>query len=143
LKTLTSPEEKTVLMKYPRGQEYSSQVQGFTIIEVVVAVFIISVTIVGGVMGFSNGLALVADLRERATADRIAGETMEELRGGVSLPNSETTSTEGTYTVTTDPQAVESALTKITVTVTWTSHRGNSRSRSLVTYFTENGISKN
>ena len=124
-------------------QNYPSKTQGFTIVEVVVAVFIISVTIVGGVMGFSNGLALVADLRERATADRIAQETMEEFRGGIPIPHNETTSTEGTYTVTTDPQAVQSALTKVTVTVGWTSHRGNPRSRSLVTYFTENGITKN
>ena len=122
-------------------QDHSSQAQGFTIIEVVLAVFIISVTIVGGVMGFSNGLGDgLGDGQE--TADRLAQETVEELRGGASLPNSETTSTEGIYTIATYPASVHSALTKVTVTVGWTSHRGNPRARSLVTYFTENGISK-
>ena len=129
-----------MLKECPGRNVPNSKTQGFTIVEVVVAVFIITVTIVGGVMGFSNGLALVADLRERATADRIAGETMEELRGGITPVDDPG----DRYIVTVDNQSTGlSALTKVTVTVGWTSPRGNSRSRSLVTYFTENGIGKN
>jgi len=115
-------------------QNYPSKTQGFTIVEVVVAVAIISVTIVGGVMGFSNVLALLGEVRETSTADRLAQEAMEEIRADV-VPVDDPTDR---YTTDVSFQGSGlSGLTQVTVTVTWRSQTGNNRSRSLVTYFTE------
>jgi len=118
--------------------------QGFTIIEVLVAVFIIGVATVGIVMGFSSGLAMVEEIRQMATADRIAQEVMEELRGGENIGNipPSVEREETVYEIFPDPSPVLSALTQVTVTVEWTSHTGRNFSRSLVTYFTEDGITK-
>ena len=123
-----------MLKECPGRNVPTSKTQGFTIIEVVVAVAIISVTIVGGVMGFSNVLALLGEVRETSTADRLAQEAMEEIRAGL-VPVDDTTDR---YTTDVSFQGSGlSALTKVTVTVTWKSQTGNNRSRSLVTYFTE------
>lgn len=118
--------------------------KGFTIIEVLVAVFVIGVATVGIVMGFSNGLALVREVREIATADRIVQEIMEELRGGENIGNiPPSVEREGTvYEILPDSSPVLTALTQVTVTVEWESHTGRTLSRSLVTYFTEDGITK-
>ncbi|MBE0478997.1 prepilin-type N-terminal cleavage/methylation domain-containing protein [Candidatus Aerophobetes bacterium] len=128
-------------------QKIFKKKQGFTLIEVMVAVFVIAVTIVGLVMGFSYATALVQELREISVADRIAQEKMEELRGDASLlPNGfQTIPADPPYTITISPISVEPALTQITVTVRFNSHarKGVEISRSLVTYFAEGGITKN
>jgi len=122
----------------------SDQKKGFTIIEVIVGVLIISVAIVGIVIGFSGGLAMVNEIRQVVTADRIAQGIMEELRGGESLgaiPSS--LEKDGvTYTISVSPSTVQTALTQVTVTVSFKSHTGRNISRRLATYFTENGITK-
>lgn len=128
-------------------QDYPSKTQGFTIIEVIVAVFIISITVVGGVMGFSNVLVLLGEVRDTSTADRLAQQTMEELRAAT-IPFDDPTDR---YDTDVSPAAesifplseLTTGLTEVTVTVTWTSRTGQNKSRSLVTYFTENGITKN
>lgn len=120
------------------------QSQGFTIIEVLVAIFIIGIAIIGVVIGFSSGLTMVEEIRQTATADRIAQEVMEELRGGESISAIPSNiQREGvTYTISISPSTVEPALTQMTVSVSFNSHTGRSLSRNLVTYFTENGITK-
>ena len=122
--------------------------KGFTIIEVLISALIITVAIVGLVMGFTGGLNKVGQLRETSIADRLIQEKMEELRGGfreIPSPASPDVLNDGRYEVTiTAVQAEPSltALTKVTVTVEWLSHIGKQLSRSLVTYFTEKGITK-
>ena len=118
--------------------------KGFTIIAVLVAAFVIGVAITGLVIGFSNSLTMVEEIREISTADRIAQETMEKLRGGIKMEEIPGTKVVGevTYTVSVSSSAVEEALTEVTVTVEWESHTGKTLSRSLVTYFTEHGITK-
>ena len=122
--------------------------KGFTIIEVLISALIITVAIVGLVMGFTGGLNKVGQLRETSIADRLIQEKMEELRGGfreIPSPTSPDVLDDGRYEVTiTAVQAEPSltALTKVTVTVEWLSHIGKQLSRSLVTYFTEKGITK-
>jgi len=123
-----------VLQECPGINATNLKTQGFTIIEVVVAVAIISITIIGGVMGFSNVLALLGEVRETSTADRLAQEAMEEVRAGL-VPVDDTTDR---YTTDVSFQGSSlSGLTKVTVTVTWKSQTGNNRSRKLITYFTE------
>ena len=119
--------------------------KGFTLIEVLVAVFIIAVSLIGLVIGFSNGFAWMEEMEETSVANHIAQEKMEELRGGVREipdPNSSTTIIENPYEITIAATQVQPALTQVTVTVSWNSHSGKALSRSLVTYFTENGITK-
>ncbi|MBC7189762.1 prepilin-type N-terminal cleavage/methylation domain-containing protein [Candidatus Aerophobetes bacterium] len=121
--------------------------KGFTIIEVLFAIFITAVAITGIVMGFSNGLFLVGELRQISDADRLCQQKMEELRGdSTQLPGppdfSETTF-QDIYDVTISATpAIAPGLTKVTVTVSFTSRSGRNIERKLVTYFTENGISK-
>ena len=122
--------------------------RGFTLIEVLVTIFIIAVAVIGLVMGFSSGLATVQELKQISVADHIAQEKMEELRGGAPLqetPHPQEVIQEGTryfYTITVTPVSGATALSKVTVTVNFTSHTGRSITRRLVTYFTENGITK-
>lgn len=124
-------------------------IKGFTLIEVLVAVFIIAVSLIGLAIGFSNGFAWMEEMEETSVANHIAQEKMEELRGGVREipdPNSSTTILENPYEnpyeITIAATQVQPALTQVTVTVSWNSHSGKALSRSLVTYFTENGITK-
>ena len=121
--------------------------KGFTLIEVLVAVFIIAVSLIGLVIGFSNGFAWMEEMEETSVANHIAQEKMEELRGGIiSIPATSWTTSENiqgcSYGITFTPTSLEPALTQVTVTVSWNSHSGKALSRSLVTYFTENGITK-
>jgi len=122
------------------------QDKGFTLVEVIVSVFIIGIAVTGLVMGFSYGLGLVEEVSEISTVDRIMQEKMEELRGGIidipGPPDYSNTFPESSYTVTITATSIQPALTKVTVTVSWNSHTGKNISRSLVTYFTENGITK-
>jgi len=119
--------------------------KGFTLIEVLVAVFIIAISLIGLAIGFSNGFAWMKEMEETSVANHIAQEKMEELRGGVREipdPSSSTTILENPYEITIAATQVQPALTQVTVTVSWNSHSGKALSRSLVTYFTENGITK-
>ena len=45
---------------------------GFTIIEVLVAAFILAVAVIGLIIGFNRGLTIVGDMREMSNGDRIA-----------------------------------------------------------------------
>jgi len=122
--------------------------KGFTVIEVLISALIVTVAIIGLVIGFTGALNKVGQLRETSIADRLVQEKMEELRGGFrEIPPlaSPDVLNDGRYEVTiTAVQAGPSltALTKVTVTVEWLSHTDKQLSRSLVTYFTEKGITK-
>lgn len=122
--------------------------KGFTVIEVLISALIITVAIIGLVIGFTGALNKVGQLRETSIADRLVQEKMEELRGGFrEIPSfaSPDVFNDGRYEVTiTAVQAGPSltALTKVTVAVEWLSHTDKQLSRSLVTYFTEKGITK-
>ena len=120
-------------------------VKGFTFIEVLIAVFIITVSLLGLAIGFSNGFAWMEEVREVSVANRIAQEKMEELRGGmreIPNPGSPITISEDPYEIIIVATQVESALTQVTVAISWESRPGKALSRNLVTYFTENGITK-
>lgn len=120
--------------------------KGFTLIEVIVSVFVIAVAITGLAMGFSYGLAMVGELQGISVADRVVQEKMEELRGTPSLE--EASGSEGRegimcrYAVNISPVPAATGLSEVTVSVSFDSHAGRTISRSLVTYFTENGITK-
>lgn len=118
--------------------------QGFTIIEVLVAVLIIGVATIGIVMGFSNCLAMVENIKQTSVANRVAQEIMEELRGGKKIEEIPASiERKGVvYTISISPFTVSPALTQVSVKVSWQSHTGKTLSRSLVTYFTENGITR-
>ncbi len=120
-------------------------VKGFTLIEVLIAVFIIAISLLGLAIGFSNGLAWIQVIREVSVANRIAQEKMEEIRGTdpADIPyNTEETKLDKYNVYVDSPVQIEVGLTQATVRVTWTSHSGRELSRSLATYVTEWGINK-
>jgi len=122
-----------------------STAKGFTLIEVLIAIFIIGVSLMGLAIGFSSGLVWIEEVKETSVANRIAQEKMEELRGQVrEIPNpvSPVTISEDPYEIIITATQVEPALTQVTVTVRWISHSGREQSRSLVTYVTKEGINK-
>ena len=127
-------------MKKTKGEGNTAD-SGFTLLEVLIAAFILGVAVLGLVIGLNRGLALVGDMREISTADRLAQETMEEMRGGIRAVGTDSFES-GRYTVTIADLAVAEALTRVTVTVQFNSQLQGSVERSLVTYFTEGGVSK-
>ena len=126
---------------------FSSQ-KGFTLIEAMVAIFIIAVAVIGVVVGFSSGLATVQELEQISVADKIAQEKMESLRGGaplVATSQPESIQREGTVyycTVSVSPVSGATALSEVTVLVNFTSRTGRNITRRLSTYFAEDGITK-
>jgi len=114
-----------------------STVKGFTLIEVLIAIFIIGISLLGLAVGFSNGLVWIEEVRETSVANRIAQGKMEEIRGTdpADIPYSTDEIKLDKYHVYVDsPTEIEADLIQVTVRVTWTSHSGREQSRSLVTY---------
>lgn len=122
-----------------------STVKGFTLIEVLIAIFIIGISLLGLAIGFSSGLVWIEEVKETSRANRVVQEKMEEIRGTdpADIPYDTEETKFDKYNVYVDsPVQIEVGLTQITVIVTWISHSGREQSRSLATYVTKEGINK-
>ena len=129
-----------------------STVKGFTLIEVLIAIFIIGVSLMGLAIGFSSGLVWIEEVKETSRANRVVQEKMEEIRGIdpkdiKSKPETPIDDDKGlndaTYDINVAPvPGISNGISMVTVTVQWTSHSGREQSCSLVTYVTKEGINK-
>jgi type II secretory pathway pseudopilin PulG len=126
--------------------------KGFTIVEILVAIFILGTSLVSITLAFTIGLDNIALIKERSVAIQAAQEGIELVRNTSfdSILNLETdfyatgmdslNSAAGSVTV--DNPKGTADMRRVTITVDWTSARGDAVSESLATYVTRGGINK-
>jgi hypothetical protein len=101
----------------------SSRSEGFTVIEVVVAISVLVIALVGAAALFQNGIIVSGNTRNRVVAAQLATEAIEKARGTAadptkftSIPMGQTVSTRNVngvkYTVTQDVQFVGQTSTQ-------------------------------
>lgn len=115
-------------------------VGGFTLIEVMVAVLIITIVIAGGSFLFVAGRGQVALQKQYRAAAQLAAQKLEELKAGsyTDIVAGTTTYSSVTLEGVSYSKSVETVDTgsykQVTVTIGWTQGNGdNSRSVSMVT----------
>jgi len=141
--------------------------EAYTVVEVVVAVFILGIMVISLFAGFSSGFAVVQLGRENLRATQIMVQKMESVRlyNWKEVTNSSFLKTnftdyynpagsngavyKGTISVTAGPAGIPAAyannMRAITVTLFWTNYMRNSktnivRTRSMQTYFSRYGM---
>ena len=128
-----------------------STVKGFTLIEVLIAIFIIGISLMGLAIGFSSGLVWIEEVKETSRANRVVQEKMEEIRGTdpADIQSEPEKQIEGkglndvTYDINVAPvPGISNGISMVTVVVRWISHSGREQSLSLATYVTKEGINK-
>ncbi len=130
--------------------------EGFTLIEVLVTMVILSGVLTALLSCFIYGLNIISRMKQTAIATQIIQEQLEDIRDKtydeiVSLETSfsndriDQLSTSSGCEDASGGVAVESSegddIKKITVTVQWT-YRGRAQSEDLVTFITREGINK-
>ena len=130
--------------------------EGFTLIEVLITMMILSGVMTALLSCFIYGLNIISRMKQTALATQIIQEQLEDIRDmtyddilslGSSFDNAgfEQLSTWGGCEGASGGVAVESSLgddiKKITVTVQWT-YRGRAQREDLVTFITREGINK-
>ncbi len=135
-----------------RSRSRITSESGGTLIEVLIAVFILSVVMVGIVGLFVQGDIFVTQIKEHSIVNSILNERMEEIRGmayssitGLSSSFSGTGfnqlhSASGIATV--DDPFGDTNIRRVTLTVSWTSPQGKSMTKSLGAYFTNTGVNR-
>ncbi len=130
--------------------------EGFTLIEVLITMMILSGVMTALLSCFIYGLNIISRMKQTAVATQIIQEQLEDIRDktydevvslGTSFSNSridQLSSWSGCEDAT-GGVAVESSqgddIKKITVTVQWT-YRGRAQREDLVTFITREGINK-
>ena len=121
-------------IKFPlslRGAKRRSNLKGFSLIELMVAVVILAMAIFGIFLAFSTGFQGMADARDRTVATNYAQEKMEELinKPFEDITDEILTDISGTKfkreVDVDDEVAVE--LKKVTTEVNWLDRNGNSK----------------
>lgn len=129
---------------------------GFTLVEVIISIFIFGLVIASCLISLGKGYELVDASRQHTLASQILQSELELLR---TLPwdtfkdqtnaqlttkfRSEIASQFGSGVFTGNVSKADDAtgsLTLVTVTVTWTGFRGRTYNMSYYTYFAEGGI---
>jgi len=130
--------------------------EGFTLIEVLVTMMILSGVLTALLSCFIYGLNIISRMKQTAIATQIIQEQLEDIRDktydeivslGTSFENDslEKLSTQSGCEEASGGIAVESSegddIKKVTVTVQWT-YRGRAQREDLVTFITREGINK-
>ena len=119
-----------------------SPVSGFSLVEVVIAIAILAVGLVGSMRVFPMGLRASRRAEELSRATLLAERTMAAAKllswDELSVGSSTTTEEDATATVTIDHPEVEdlmdpASLKRVSVSVRW-SQEGRERTLGLVTY---------
>jgi prepilin-type N-terminal cleavage/methylation domain-containing protein len=125
---------------------------GFTLIEVMFAVIIVSLALFSIAFLFAKGTIFVTEIRQTAIAIQAAQEEMELIRD-MSFSNILTLNSSfiaagfsnlknPTGILTVDNPYSTDDMRRITVTVNWISSQGRNFSKSLVTLVTKEGINR-
>lgn len=125
---------------------------GFTLIEIMLAVLIVSIGLVGIAFVFSRGSAFITEIRETSIAMQAASQEMELIRGMdfddiLTLGSSFTTAgfsnlSNPTGTLCVDNPFGTDDMRRVSITVSWTSPQGRSLSKSLVSLVVRDGINR-
>lgn len=130
--------------------------EGFTLIEVLVTMVILSGVLTALLSCFIYGLSIISRMKQTAIATQIIQEQLEDIRDktydeivslGTSFENTrlDQLSTQSGCEEASGGVVVESSegddIKKITVTVQWT-YRGRAQREDLVTFITREGINK-
>lgn len=155
--------ESSETRKYGLGNGHSEMgferqnkipIQGFTLLEVIFSVFVLSIAILGTFSLFLKGNILMSLLRQQSLATHILKQEIELIRDEpyddiLSLGTSFTINNSGlnqlnsgSGTVTLDDPFGDADIRRITVTMTWNTPMGNPISKSAATYITREGINK-
>jgi prepilin-type N-terminal cleavage/methylation domain-containing protein len=130
--------------------------EGFTLIEVLVTMMILSGVLTALLSCFIYGLSIISRMKQTAIATQVIQEQLEDIRDktydeivnlGTSFENArlDQLSNQSGCEEASGGVAVESSegddIKKITVTVQWT-YRGRAQREDLVTFITREGINK-
>lgn len=123
---------------------------GFTLIEAVVTLFVITVALLGTVTGFIKISSLTQEIKDTVVEDKDIAGKMENIRGTdfddidiTAEPETGTTVTETTVTVQMEEQPpVEIEVLEVSISSSWTSHAypGKEITRTITFYVYEKGI---
>ena len=110
--------------------------QGFSLIELMVAVVILAMVVFGIFLAFTTGFQGMADARERTVATNIAQKIMEDIKNNNAVEDEyppETISGK-IYTINVDHPTADD-LTTVTVKVEWPDRKGNTKNIELKMVF--------
>ena len=134
------------------GVRQSFQKKGFTLLEVIGAALILSISLLSGGFAIYTQLNYIGQIREEAIATLAAQEEIENIRGMafdniINLNSSFSASgfiylNEPTGTVTVDNIYGDDNSRRVSVTVSWHSFAGTTANKTLATIMTRNGINK-
>jgi len=122
---------------------------GFTLIEAVVTLFVITVALLGTVTGFIKISSLTQEIKDTVVEDKYIVGKMENMRGTdfddiTAETGTGTTVTETTVTVQMGepPVEVEVPVKEVSISSSWTSHAypGKEITRTITFYVYEKGI---
>ena len=121
---------------------------GFTLIEAVVTLFVITVALLGTVTGFIKISSLTQEIKDTVVKDKDIVGKMENIRGTdfvdiTAEPETGTTVTETTVTVQIEEQPpVEIEVLEVSISSSWTSHAypGKEITRTITFYVYKRGI---
>ncbi|MDO9464051.1 MAG: prepilin-type N-terminal cleavage/methylation domain-containing protein [bacterium] len=133
--------------------------RGFTLIETMIAILILSVGLIGLFTAFSNGPATIRRTAEISTATKIAQDAMEIIRdssfatitGWGTFSNQDFTAITGNATqglanlnsgvvLLSISDFIDSNIKQVSITVQWAGAQGQTFSRSITTLVTNGGI---
>ncbi|MFH1905522.1 MAG: prepilin-type N-terminal cleavage/methylation domain-containing protein [bacterium] len=133
--------------------------RGFTLIETMIAILILSVGLIGLFTAFSNGPATIRRTAEISTATKIAQDAMEIVRdssfatitGWGTFSNQDFTTITGNVTqglanlssgvvLLSISDFIDSNIKQVSITVQWIGAQGQAFSRSITTLVTNGGI---
>ena len=140
-------------MNYPR--KTTSSPYGFTLVEVIVSIFIFGLVISVCLLSVGKGIELVDASRQHTRASQILQSELELLRTlpwdtFKDLSNTELTTQfksqvasqfgSGQFEGKVEKTAIDTELMLISVSVSWTGFKGRSYSKTYHTYFADGGI---
>ena len=90
-----------------------SSTDGFTVIEILVAITVLVIALVGAALLFENGIVVSGNTRNRVVAQQVASTALEKFRGTAADPTKFTTITAGTTTSTQSVNGLKFSLQQI------------------------------
>ena len=128
---------------------------GFTLVEILVAVFVIAFSFMGTLLAFTKSSLYISNLRQNTIASQAVQEEIERVRDKEfntilsegnqafnSLGFSFLRNPAGNRYIMNDPSYNSVDIRRVTATVTWDARDGRSMTKSVSTLITRSGINR-